>query len=52
LVGVRDPLPGPVTPRLRGVTHQWAFVAWSAERAVDARAAGGAIYAVSVAALF
>jgi hypothetical protein len=24
---VRDPQPGPTTPRLRGVAHQWVFVA-------------------------
>jgi hemolysin III len=56
---VRDPQPGPAAPRLRGVAHQWAFVAsiftvtalvlgapsWRARLAA-------AIYAVGVAALF
>jgi hemolysin III len=59
LVGVRDPRPGPVTPRLRGVTHQWAFVASIfvgtalvlSAPSPRARLAA-AIYAVSVAALF
>jgi hemolysin III len=56
---VRDPQPGPATPRLRGVTHQWAFVAsiFTGTALVlgapspRARLAA-AIYAVSVAALF
>jgi hemolysin III len=59
LVGVRDPSRLPGRPRLRGVTHQWAFVAsiligialdLSAPSAHAWLAA--AIYAVSVAALF
>jgi predicted membrane channel-forming protein YqfA (hemolysin III family) len=56
---VRDPQPGPATPRLRGVTHQWAFVASIFTgtalvlSAPSARARlAAAIYAVSVAALF
>jgi hemolysin III len=56
---VRDPQPGPTTPRLRGVTHQWAFVAsiFTGTALVlsapspRARLAA-AIYAVSVVALF
>jgi hemolysin III len=56
---VRDPQPGPATPRLRGVAHQWAFVAsiFTGTALVlsapspRARVAA-AIYAVSVAALF
>jgi hemolysin III len=59
LVGVRDPRPRPGRPRLRGVTHQWAFVASIlfgvalASSAPSARARlAAAIYAVSVAALF
>jgi hemolysin III len=56
---VRDPQLGPTTPRLRGVTHQWAFVAsiFTGTALVlsapspRARLAA-AIYAVSVAALF
>jgi hemolysin III len=56
---VRDPQPGPATPRLRGVAHQWAFVAsiftgaalvFSAPSSRARLAA--AIYAVSVVALF
>ena len=56
---MREPQPGPVTPRLRGVAHQWAFVAsiftgtalvLSASSSRARLAA--AIYAVSVAALF
>jgi hemolysin III-related protein len=56
---VRDPQPGPATPRLRGVTHQWAFVAsifMGTARVLSAPSArarlAAAIYAVSVAALF
>jgi hypothetical protein len=56
---VRDPQPGPATSRLRGVTHQWAFVAsiFTGSALVlsapSARARlAAAIYAVSVAALF
>jgi hemolysin III len=56
---VRDPQPGPTTPRLRGVTHQWAFVASIFTgtalvlSAPSSRARlAAAIYAVSVVALF
>ena len=56
---MRDPQPGPATPRLRGVAHQWAFVASIFTGAAlvlgapSARARlAAAIYAVSVAALF
>jgi hemolysin III len=56
---VRNPQPGPTTPRLRGVTHQWAFVASIFTgtalvlSAPSSRARlAAAIYAVSVVALF
>ena len=56
---MHEPQPGAVTPRLRGVTHQWAFVAsiFSGIALVVSAASSraqlaAAIYAVSVAALF